>query len=341
MAAVTVIGLDIGSSAIRAVQTSRGKDGPAVTNAGQAPLPAGAVQGGVIQDDKAVTAALKQLWSTAKFKCRKVVLGVTNAQVVVRPMDVANLPDRELRKALPFQVRDALPLALERSLLDFYPLEERGAKETLRGLLIAAPKDAVLNAVQAVERAGLHVSAVDLASFALLRAASRLDSVVEAIVDIGAQVTSVLVHLDGEPLIVRTVPRGSAEVTQLIAARLDLPAAEAEALKCRVGLLADESVADGETADVIREAVRPLITEIRNSFAYLTAGEQQRRVTRLALSGGGAQLPGLLDALSQQLGVEAVPVDPTIRLRRTGDELAQLGTTAAVSIGLTLVGTGS
>lgn len=333
MAGAHVIGLDIGSSGIRAVQTSRGKDGPAVTNAGREPLPAGAVQGGVIQDDKAVTAALKQLWARTKFRTRKVVLGVTNAQVVVRPMNVANLPDRELRKALPFQVRDALPLAVERSLLDFYPLEERGSAETVRGLLIAAPKDAVLTAVQTVERAGLHVSAVDLASFALLRAVSRLDSVVEAIVDIGAQVTSVLVHLDGEPLIVRTVPRGSAEVTQLIAARLNVPTAEAEDLKCRIGLVAEEAP---DTAEVIREAVRPLITEIRNSFAYLTAGEKQRRVTRLALSGGGGLLPGLLEALSQQLGVEAVPVDPAIRLRHADGHLAPLGPTAAVPVGLTL-----
>nr|BFE84825.1 hypothetical protein GCM10020093_074260 [Planobispora longispora] len=78
MAAVNPIGLDIGSMSIRAVETTRGKDGPVITNVGMVPLPAGAVQGGVINDAKAVTAELKRLWAASKFRSRKVVLGVTN-----------------------------------------------------------------------------------------------------------------------------------------------------------------------------------------------------------------------------------------------------------------------
>src|SRR5207302_89739 len=82
MASVPVIGLDLGSTSVRAVETRRGKDGPVLTNYGQAPLPPGAVQGGAVQDERAVTLALKQLWAGAKFRRRDVVLGVTNPQVV-------------------------------------------------------------------------------------------------------------------------------------------------------------------------------------------------------------------------------------------------------------------
>lgn len=337
MAATNLIGLDIGSTSIRAVETGRGKDGLVIANSGQAQLPLGAVLAGVIQDDKAVTLALKQLWATAKFRSRRVVLGVTNAQVVVREMSVSNMPERELRKSLPFQVRDMLPLPVERSLLDFYPLETPEDGQPVRGLLIAAPKEAVLTAVHAIERAGLHVARVDLAAFALLRAAARLDSEVEAIVDIGAGATSVIVHADGEPLIVRTVPRGGAEITEMIATRLGANVAEAESLKCRVGL---RTVDGPETAEVIREAVQPLINEIRSSFAYLTVGDRPMRVTRLALSGGGSQLPGLVGLLASQLGVEVVGVDPLARLRgqrrKQQGSLEQFRSSAAVSIGLTL-----
>jgi type IV pilus assembly protein PilM len=322
---------------IRAVETGRGKDGPAITNFGRAPLPHGAVQGGVIQDAKAVTLALKQLWATTRFRSRKVVVGVTNPQVVVREMSVANLPERELRRSLPFQVRDSLPLPVERSLLDFHPLEDPGRGESVRGLLIAAPKEAVLTAVHAIERAGLHVACVDLASFALLRAASQTDGQVEALVDIGAQATSVVVHADGEPLIVRTIPRGGAEITEMIAGRLGVTAPEAESLKCRVGLRTD---VDLGAAEVIREAVAPLINEVRSSFAYLNASGRQAQVARLALSGGGCLLPGLLDALRIQLGVEAVLADPTVRLRGAHrarrEDLEQFRSSAAVSIGLAL-----
>jgi type IV pilus assembly protein PilM len=227
-----------------------------------------------------------------------------------------------------------LPLAVERSLLDFYKLEDAGTNVTVRGLLIAAPKEAVLTAVNAVERAGLHVARVDLASFALLRAASRLDEEVEAIVDIGAQATTVVVHADGEPLIVRTVPRGGVEVTALVASRLGLGVPEAEELKCTVGLNGDPQA---EATAVLREAVRPLISEIRSSFAYLTAAGKQTLVTRLALSGGGALLPGLVEFLNSQLNIDVVLADPTARLRESRrGKRADLGSSAAVSIGLTL-----
>ena len=67
MAAVPQIGLDIGSASVRAVEARRGRDGPLVTNSAQAPLPAGAVQGGVIADDRAVTQALKQMWAATRL----------------------------------------------------------------------------------------------------------------------------------------------------------------------------------------------------------------------------------------------------------------------------------
>jgi type IV pilus assembly protein PilM len=337
MAAVTPIGLDIGAKSIRATETTRTKDGPVICHFGQLPLSDGAVQAGVIQDEKSVTAGLKELWPTARFHTKKVVLGVSNPQVVVREMSVANLPDAQLRQSLPFQVRDALPLPVEHSVLDFHKLAAP-EDDKVRGLLIAVPKDVVLAAVHAVERAGLQVTGVDIASFALLRAASTLDSSVEAIVDIGAQATTVVVHRDGEPLMVRTIPRGGDEITEMLAAKLRLPATEAEVRKCEVGL--DDEI-DPSTAAVVRDAIRPLISEIRSSFTYVSSGEDQSRVSRLALTGGGALLPGLVEALHTQLGLDVLLADPTVRFqggrrRKRASSMDGVAASAAVSIGLTL-----
>ncbi len=77
MASVNPIGLDIGSSSIRAVEVRRGKDEHTLTNFGQVPLPPGTVQGGVLQDPVIVTSALKQLWAACKFDTKKVRLGVS------------------------------------------------------------------------------------------------------------------------------------------------------------------------------------------------------------------------------------------------------------------------
>jgi type IV pilus assembly protein PilM len=344
VSATTIVGLDIGSTSIRAVEATINKDRPTINNFGQVFLPPGTVVGGVVKDDRAVTSALRQLWLSYTFSTKNVVLGVTHQQVIVREIDVNNLPAKELRQALPFLVRDVLPLPVEQALLDFYPLEKpakarnKGGADTIHGLLIAAPKEAVIDTVRAVENAGLHVQDVDLACFAALRASAHLAQDTEALIDIGANGTNIIVHTDGTPKIVRTVPRGGAEVTKMVATRLGITNAEAETVKCRVGLRRDESE---EGAQVIGEAIRPLVNEIRGSFHYFSSNHPGERVQRLALVGGAALLPGLAELLTEELGIPTFLSDPLQRvndLRRGGrhDVLARFRSSAAVSIGLTL-----
>ncbi|WP_430783191.1 type IV pilus assembly protein PilM [Actinoplanes sp. G11-F43] len=337
MAGATPIGLDIGSSSIRAVEVRRTKDDYSLINFGQFPLEPGIVVAGVVQNPVGLTAALKQLWAASRFGSKRVNLAVTNPQLVVRETSIANLPPAQMRQALPFQVKEQLPLAVERSILDFYPLEQPGENPTVRGLLIAMPKDAVLTLVQAVQKAGLKVNGVDLASFAMLRSASRLDAQVEAIVDIGANITSVVVHADGEPLFVRTLPRGGAEITESIATRLGLSTIEAEQVKCRFGLHGD---GNPDTVAAMVDAVRPLASELRSSFTYLASGERQKQVSRISLCGGSALMPGLAAHIQEQLGVSVMYADSAARIRDTRKARERgfdsFVPSAAVSIGLTL-----
>jgi len=338
MPATTLVGLDIGSTSIRAVEATISKDRPVINNFGQGFLPNGAVVGGVVKDDKAVTAALRQLWASHGFASRNVVVGVTHQQVIVREVDVSNLPPKDLKQALPFLVRDVMPLPPDQALLDFYPLENPGKADVVHGLLIAVPKEAVIDTVRAVEAASLHVVQVDLACFAALRASAHLASDTEAVIDIGANGTTIVIHTDGMPKIVRSFPRGGAEVTKMLATRLGMSVAEAETLKCRVGLVRGEGP---ETAEVTAEAIRPLINELRSSLNYFASANSDRRVARLALVGGAAMLPGLTEVLTAQLGVPAFLSDPMQRVndpRRGGrhDVLGRFRSSAAVSIGLTL-----
>jgi type IV pilus assembly protein PilM len=340
VSATTLVGLDIGSTSIRAVEATITKDRPVITNFGQAFLASGDVVSGVIKDGRAVTNTLRQLWSAHNFTTRDVVVGVTHQQVIVREVDINNLSPKELKRALPFLVRDVLPLPPDEAVLDFYPLvkPEKG-DATVHGLLIAVPKDPVLDTVRVIEDAGLHVEHVDLSCFAALRASAHLAGDTEALLDIGANATSITVHTDGTPKIVRTIPRGGAEITSLVATRLGVTVLEAEKLKCKVGL--GGSAEDAECAGIITEAIRPLLTEIRNSLNYFATANPEDRVRRLALVGGAALLPGLPDLLTEQFGLRAFLSDPLQRvgdLRNGGrhDVLARMRSSAAVSIGLTL-----
>ena len=126
MAASTLIGLDIGSTSIRAIEATRSKDRPVIQNFGQAMLPEGAVVGGVVKDEQAVAHALRTLWTSQTFpdeerrpRCHPPA-GDRPRGRGVEP------PEKEMKQALPFQVRDALALPLDQALIDFYPLERPG-----------------------------------------------------------------------------------------------------------------------------------------------------------------------------------------------------------------------
>ena len=123
-------------------------------------------------------------------------------------------------------------------------------------------------------------------------------------------------------------------MTAAVAGRLRVSTEEAEALKRQSS---QDQDAGPEVADAVQGALRPLLNEIRNSFAYLNAGGRDADVTRLLLSGGGSLLPSLRWALADQLDVPVRPGDPTRRLRPGRlDPAALRSPVAAVANGHTL-----
>lgn len=329
-----LVGLDLGATGVRAaVLTQHVRDGhPSVTahGAGQVHLPAGVVVNGVVRDAARLTAALKQLWHEHHLGCRTVVLGVAHEQVLVRSLTIPNLSRDQQRKALPYQAKDIVALPIEEVVLDFCPLREPNpVTDMVDGLLVATPREPVLGAVAAVQRAGLRVARVDLSAFGVLRALSGTADSAEALVDFGAQLTTIVLHDRGVPKLVRTVARGGDQVTEHLADRMDLTFTQAEQLKSDYGL------ADGnaETMRHLVEALRPLLAEIRTSVGYLRSMNGSAPIERIALTGGGAHLPGLAAALSDQIGLPARMVDPMqhVRAGQLPDEAA-----SAVAVGLAM-----
>jgi type IV pilus assembly protein PilM len=335
------IGVDIGARSVRAAVLAPGTlDGrPSVTVHGLAEveLPPGAVVNGVVSDQGAVTRALQSLWQANKFECRSVIVGITNQQVVVRDLVLPNLPPEQMVKALPFQAREIVPLPLDQVILDFTPLGPADPNaETITGLLVAAPREPVSAAVQAVERAGLRVARVDLSSFAVLRSIADERLAVEAVIDIGAHLTSIVIHNQGIPKVVRAVPRGGQELTDLLVAKCGIDQAEAEAAKCSEGLIGS----DRQTVDIVEQGLRPIIAEIRSSVQYFGSTNPGARLERVSLTGGGAALPGLDRALSEALAVPTGVVSPTQHIRNrlstSGQHAGVESAATAVAVGLAM-----
>jgi len=304
------VGLDIGATAVRAavlnVQVRDGVPTATAQHLGGVPLQPGTVVNGVVADPASLTASLKTLWRDNDLSCRNVILGVANPQVLVREIQIPHLDPAQQARALPFQARDVIALPMDQVVLDFTPLGPPDPDTNLvNGLLVASPRDPVLSAVAAVERAGLKVSRVDLASFAVLRSSAGDGLDVEAVIDLGAHLTTVVVHQRGVPRLVRTLPRGGEELTARLAERLNISPEEAEELKRTSGL-----GVPGEVSTLLSECLGPLLSEIRSSINYFRTGHTGVQLRGISLTGGGASLPGLAEVLSNQNGASTSVRDP-------------------------------
>ena len=235
----TRIGVDVGSTAVRVAEVAAG-DIPVVVRAAQVPLPPGVVEAGEVRQPEAVAEALRELWSKSGVKSKQVHLGVGNQRVVVREVALPWLPEKELRDTLGFQVQEFIPMPAEEAVLDFDPLGEmdQGGRRMVRILLVAAHKPMVNALVEAALAAKLDPQGVDLSPFAVTRAVGTGDSGLdldssgdEAIVDIGAQVTSICVHDRGVTRFVRMLPSGGRDITLAIASGLGVDDEVAERLK--------------------------------------------------------------------------------------------------------------
>jgi type IV pilus assembly protein PilM len=350
----TAIGLDIGTSGVRAAQISFGRGGVATLDQfGQVALPPGAVVDGEVVDGEAVTGAIKHLWGGTRFAGKNVVLGVANQRVIVRQVDLPWLPPAELKASLPYQVQDFIPMPVDQVLLDYHPLEElvneQGGR-VVRALLVAASKEMVWRSVDAVRRAGLRPVHVDLVPFALLRAMANVDHLgldqrqADVVVNVGASVTNIIVHSGGVPRFVRIVPMGGADITDALAERLGVGLDEAETVKQSAGLPDHPGALDDTRPEleIIESAGTAFVDEIRNSLDYYKAQPASTPVRRLILAGGGARLGGLARRLaaSTRLPVEHGSVLNSIRVGSkvglTSEQLEYVDPLATVPVGLAM-----
>lgn len=237
--AKTRIGIDVGSTAVRVAEVAAG-DVPVVVRAAQVPLAHGAVEAGEVRQLEAVAEALREVVSKSGVKTKQVYLGVGNQRVIVREVVLPWLPEKELRDTLAVQVQEFIPMATDEAVLDFDPLGEldRGGRRMQRILLVAAHKGMINALVDAALAAKLDPIGIDLTPFAVIRAVGTgeegldLDaSGDEAIVDIGAQITSICVHDRGITRFVRMLPSGGRDITLALASGLGIDENLAERLK--------------------------------------------------------------------------------------------------------------
>ena len=310
----TRIGLDVGSTAVRAAELTEGSP-PSVVRAAQVPLAAGAVENGEVRDVGAVSEALRELWTRGGFKSRKVWMGVGNQRVVVREIALPAMPEKELRQSLGFQVQEFIPMPVDEAVLDYHLIEEIEieGREMLRLLLVAAQKAMVDTLVAAATGAKVEPIGLDLVPFALVRAVGSTGAGMEletsggeAIVDVGAHVTNIVVHAAGETRFVRILPSGGRDITVAIARGLSVDDEVAERLK-RGEVVQGADATPRQALDIAMQRATQFVDEIRSSLEFYTAQTQGSRIERLLISGGGSKLAGFIEILRQRIPVTVEP----------------------------------
>jgi type IV pilus assembly protein PilM len=313
-----VIGLDIGATGVRVVTLAEsvepGQNLIVSHGICGVALPHGTIIEGQLVDPSTLTRVLKELWRSEDLGCRQVVVGISHPQIVVRPIEMPDIPREQLLRALPFRAKDVIALPVDEAMLDFWQVGPGSeSDQTVEGLLIAAPRQPLVDIVRAVEAAGLPVARVDLAAFGALRAVATAGAEAEAVVDLGAQTTNIVVHYKGTPRVVRTLPRGGESLTERLADRNGVGLVEAEILKREIGLQGPNA----EVESILREGVRPLLGEIRGSIQYFST-TMGTLPERLILTGGGAELPGLADSLAESTGIDVCIGSPMRYLEDDG-----------------------
>jgi type IV pilus assembly protein PilM len=342
------IGLDIGTSAVRAAQIIRGKDAGSLVAFGQVALPPGAVVDGEIRDPGPVSEAIAQLWKRAKLRSKKAIIGVANQRVVVRQVDLPFLEEKEFRSSLRYQVADHIPMPVEGAELDFQIIEDYATEDgehMMRVLLVAAATDMVEGFLSAVSAAGIIPAGVDLTPFAVARAVSSAargetgSAGAEAIVDVGAGVTNIIVHHNGEARFVRILLTGGDDPTSALAEAFDVPFEEAEAMKLDLA----EMGGPQQAQEIVGERLDALVDEIRGSLHYYSSQEDSEPLISLIMTGGGSLTPGLVPRLERTVGLhvlsgKALSEIETTKSGLTPEQVDQVEPVAAAAVGLAMGG---
>lgn len=349
-----VVGLDIGTHAVRAAEVSFGRGLPTLQRFGQVALPYGAVVGGEVIDPPAVAAALRRLWKDAGFTSKKVVVGVANQRVVARTAELPSMPDSEMRTALQYQVQELIPIPLADAVLDYQVIErttDGEGKERLRLLVVAAHRDMLRSLLASLDGAGLSAKRIDLIPFALVRSI-HVDSfdlgdedgspIAEAIVGVGAGVTNIVVHEHGIPRFVRTLNTGGNSVVDQLAGELGVDLDTAEDLKRRANPMSSHP-AEARAGQVVAGSLTPLLEEIRGSLDFHLAQSDSAPISRVVLTGGGSRMPNLATRLEALIGVPVVAGEPlrNVEVGNTGlapDVLWASQDLLSVPLGLALSG---
>jgi type IV pilus assembly protein PilM len=315
--ATKTLGVDLGTHSIKVAEIAETRRGVELGLVGIAPTPAGTVTEAGVVDVKAVSDALRSLLDSTGISTVDTVAALSGPSVVVRQIKMARMQEHVLRKSIAWEAKKYVTFPIEDSVVEcqILPDEDDTLPAEMNVMLAAAPRGLVDGFVSSLEGAGLDPIALEVGSFAVMRALietspdESLFSNTVAIVDSGAAYTDVNIVKNGRSVFTRTIGVAGNALTNAIVNALNCSPEEAERIKMTTDVT--QATADRTLlrTDKVAGAVVPLleevVKEVRRSINFYQSqfpeGSHEGVVDRLVVTGGTGKLKGLAEYLQSIL----------------------------------------
>jgi len=338
-----LVGVDIGSSAIKVVELKPGGKGGneyQLANLGLEPLPPEAIVDGAIMDSGAVIDAIQRLFTAQKIKTSEVATSVSGNAVIVKKISLPQMTTEELAESIHWEAEQYIPFDIQDVSLDYEVVEGGGSGGNMDVLLVAVKKDKIGDYTSAISQAGKNPSIVDVDVFALQNCYEVNYGIdagrVVALLNVGASIMNINITKGATSIFNRDIAVGGNQYTDAIQKDLNLSFDQAEALKKGARV----EGANPENLPPILQAVSENIAlEIQKTFDFFKATSSEDRIDRIFLSGGTAKVKGLQELLADRFdaGVELLnPFNSVTYNPREFDPdfINDIGPSAAIAVGL-------
>jgi type IV pilus assembly protein PilM len=314
-----LVGLDIGSSSIKAVELkSRKKGGEElyeVAKIGLEYLPRDAIVEGTIMDSEAVSETIKMIFDENKISNKNVVISVSGSSVIIKKISLPSMETEELAESIIWEARHNIPYPYEETNVDYAILRPPlySEEKNLDILLVAAKKDKITNYHNVILQAHRNLQAIEVDAFALQNAlevnyTEIFKTKTVALINLGATTTNIIIAEKENPQLFRDLSIGGSYITENIRKELGISPEEAE--KAVKGIpLKDFPHDQVETA--LSTNIEHLLEEIEKTFSFYEAGEgKERKIEKIFLSGGLASLKELPKFFDQKFKTDTEVFNP-------------------------------
>lgn len=335
------IGLDLGSYEFKGVELQKDKKGKKelVTYA-SAPAPPHFLASDSEVDWAAYSKALEEFYGEANFTTQNVFAALPESQVFTRVITVPQMSGKELKTAMQWEAGQYIPIPLEEVSLDYQVIKDSGAADKIDILLVAAPLTLTKKYLKIIGDAGLKAIGLETESLATSRALVGLDSAspTTLVVSIGARTTDISIVAGGFIRFTRSISTGGEAFARAVSQELGFEIGRAREYMTSYGL--EESQLEGKVMGAIKPIFDVVVSEIKRSIAYYTTRRKNDLIKRVIVSGGVANLPGVLVYLAAMLDLEVQVADPweglTVPEKFNRQELENVGPRFSVAVGLAL-----